>query len=1599
MSDVARARTTDLARLTLHLIESDPSGILIDVPERELSIQEAEHAHRTIVVLHDVLRHTESPAIVAEIIFEIGSALAYPLGDSVVSLEAMRTAAERGPEHLHLATALRTAAMRAADPDAIRDALDREAHLSPNPTYRAAVLAAKARFLELHGEEELAIQTYEQAVDADPRRLDALHSLERLTTNPKQIAIWARRLADVTRKPKLRAEHEVRAAANMAIGDLEEAYALASRARETVPDSPSAELLYEELALRAGAYEDVIALRRDQIRRGSVDAGSANFDIGVMARFCLTEPDAELARHAFEEAAGAESPQTRRDSLQQLAFMYAAQNDAKRYAETLQRMLPDQRPRDRALTWTKIAVRRAASGDLDGAAQAYDRALTDDSRCRPAVMQAAELFARRGETTRLREALELWIGCTSDNLEQARAKAQLGALLIDDPATRELGITHLRDAVDAIPDHPIAFMTLESVYRMNGRFAELRDLYDEMIGRIEDESHRVYLLTHSGAISASLGDADQAFASLERAASLSAPTPPEAAVRLVQLAEQRGDPEQLAKSLERLATASQPYLAAASYARASQIHLHRGAHDDAIAAIRAALDVAPDGALQHLYPIALDLMRADDDDDAVLDLCDRAEASTSGAQRSAWSILAAEILAGRGSSGAAIDRLRSALVFDPSNVIAQQRLLELLLASDRWPEVMSTLDDVRGTTLFQAMVAERQGDDALALNLYEQALREGSSAAALPLGRALLKLQRVERLHAFYAGTASKRRALFHDRFRAGFFAMKSGDMASATRHFATAAELEPHSLPVALMQAEVAVGEAAPRVIKRLEKLLEECPAQTYWRRRRADALEVLGHYEDALSARRKTIGDLDPFVVSQVEIGMEERQDRAGLADLLGRIVDSPNTEATVRRAAAVKLGQVLEEIGDPRGAADAYGTAVAGAHPQAALPARIALPRIYQGLGDTPAHQMALKNLLEAIRSPVARAACSRRLAVALEAQHQPDAALVHYEESLAAHPRDYGSLMAFARLAPGERLRPYLRAALDLEEEPSCVARIATQLAAQLLRPMANEDEVEEAIMLADRVLTHDDGHLEARMLRAEGLVRLGEDIDEALSIFTSIANDETVDAPTRIDAFRRLIERASPESVKELATQVEAIETDDFDALSQKLAIYERVGDADRALALLPTLVEACEDPAHKADLREKLAGLRQRVSATEITESTSPLHHVLEKMLNEGRWDQAQAAFDRRFATLDNASEIKIRRRLAELFERSLNRPDRAVEQYRRILEKGEDATSLDRLAALEDDHERAVGYLRRMLDSFPDRVQGYRALRHRFLALGNEDGAFCCEAVLSGLGVADDEETYFYRRRRSRVTSGFSSSLSDVDLAAFTTPASRLVAALDATLVGEAAGDAVNRATAEIAREVARLFNQEPVEALAVAPEVGPAATPQHVLVPRDLVTAERREQQFVFGALFSRLFFGGVAVDPSRPQRDSEAALSTAIAALIKWAGGTPDGEVNEETLSRLAKLPAPAQENAARAFASLGTASVTAIRDQVLSNAARAAILCSQDPAIAIGCLRFYGSMFAWDDARPAHGLSGPALAALPFVVSEGHLSARARLQVFV
>ncbi|MEM9068838.1 MAG: tetratricopeptide repeat protein [Myxococcota bacterium] len=1599
-------RTEALARAAVPLLRpTRPPPPAIRMPPVDAT--QASLAQDALAVLEEVVPSVRDDSERARLFLEIGMLLGFPLGERRVALEALRQAHRRWRAP-HVARAYRKAAVRAEALDEALVALEAEIELTPTPDAQSSLLTARGELLEQRNEPGAARGAYAEAVARTPDYLPALEALERLASDPKDAARWARAQSQATSDPSIAAEHAARAANYLlATGDLDvvdEARELVRSARVHAPSSPTVLRVLEAALARRGVDSELPALRQAQLVQGAVGAEEGWLDLAIVARYRLG--DTSLARRALENLLEHEEihEALRAFGQEELSALLSHAGEHQRQVNLDRKRVESlPRGRPRAELWTSIGrTLRAHLDDAEKARNAFEQALREDPEYLPAIRALKGLATAERDLDRL---ADLYLReAEVPDAPRAHAIFDAATILARTPEGQRRALPLLKEAFADVPLHFGVVALLEWLCRAARDLRGLLQLHRRQLELTEDPIRRGGLLIRVARLHDELGDTDDAIDAYREAADLDAPESPEALTRLASLLASTGRDEERIAILERLAAASaDPEVATSWLERLADAHLIRGDVRPAVATYRRVLGLASG---QH--PALASAERALERSGLFEELEQfliAQSATLDGTARADMLIRIAHVQSeGHGNHALACATLRSALELDPNHPIARKTLRALLVQSEQWGELraliqaeeVSAEDEFRTSPsgekdknavivemLRRATWAEASEDENGAKEAYQAAINLGLSAARLALAR-------------------------------------------TGGRH--TSLPPKAEGMWTHLEGRQSSDDEVAERSLAWLIERTIDAKLRSFLLAQRAARLDRIGRRSEALNLRREALEgrSRDPMLLTAVEIALEAEGDLPGLIELYRQRLDDPNLDDQVAASVHLRLGQLFEAQGHHREAADAFDRALE-LDADATLTGRIALVRLHRILGDETRYQVAVLALSQALPAGPLRATTLRRLATHFEESGDLEAAVVNYEDVLLAHPTDAHSLAALERILPAlgeeERMIDPLMRALNAERDPRRRAVLGAHLAVRLIL-RGRLTPARDAIR---RVLERDPRQLEALMLSAEVHEHQG-DLDAAYGALRALLDLE-LDAEVRVEAVRRAVHLAvdlgREGEAETLSRRLGATAT--LPALDAYIEVHARLGGWSKVAQGLRERFERTTDAEQRRMLILHLARVQEQyledpkaalATLCETHGFTSP--ETIEEVLRLGertsRWDLAAEALENALALgqLEPDFELAVRRRLAALLEGPLGRPDQAIAHYERVVELDPTTGVRQRLAELADNPHVAIEHLRALLESKPDDADHYRQLRLRFLDSGREDGAFCAEAVLVGLGVANEEEEYFYRRRRARLARELPHDPLPMGELVALVGDNPLIAVLEALapaleqvfpvdLASYGIDDPVlsSNRCADAVRSVSTIFGQR-VHIIETAGRLAPATEPAlrirgesrpAVLLPRNLTDLVRREQLFLAGVLVGRIALQGVLFDSARIAPTTRKEIAYLLdAARVTFLGAPPqhEGAVYDDLRARLrsASLDTDALRTALSALPK--ELDLDAISRDIDVAAARCGIVTAVDPAIAVRGLSDHAPLFTRGPLDAVH--------ALPFAVSEPFLALRRKLGVF-
>lgn len=1637
-------------RFWVVLTETD--GVVRPVAQIKLDDQAARNSERLVLeksttLLRSVLAGISNDDDAALIYRELSLLLA-AAGDASGALDAIQNAFRRAPDALAIVREYRKASVRSKDALKTVAALEAEARILSSGPSAAALHLERARILEHELDQrkaaQLALRTARDHDPSDVAVLLALADVAQHERDHESAAKWLESLSDTATDPVLAGELRGRFVLYLeSTGDVSGAFMHAVSARVHAPSSVTIQYALERLYSARAEDGELCDLRESQITAGSVDARLAWFDVGVVAKYRLH--DHALAKQAFERACEA-SGWKDIAPLDELAPLVERAEDWPRWLELLDKRIGLETDANaRAHLWFRVArVIETRLQDTDRAIATYQKALAENGAYVPALEGAGRLLSLSGGNDQLIEMHRLEAKTATTAEERTSAELRAARILVQSPATIEDGIALLAGILETLPSDPTVLETIAGAYTRTKRWEQLIGIHERQLVSASP-TRRSSLLINIAAVAAErLGDRKRAISALERIDALDDSGPPLALVRLATLLEEEGEWEKLAGVLEKvLAYVSDPAQLASLLERLGAIHEQLGDSERALELYGQAAHAAPPGH-PALATAGRAYLRAERYDDLAA-LFERAASEGSPQRRAFWRTKRAHVLAyDLDRVDDAIAALRDALEADKTYEHARRSLGELLEREERYEDLAALIEPIQGTdassrgtrALRLAVLAEaRHDDDDRAAQLYHEAIEHGVDLARLPYLR-LRGSSQAEQAESIYANTSGSPTIVLHARYRAGeLAARRHGGRADAIGHFEEALRIAPNDLAVSLALLPLLRDkpERLDSLLSSISNEINDPAIQTALQLRRTE-LAATTAPDRALAMRRRALetAPLHPVSSVIVELALEQAADRTSLAKLLRAQCADSMLDPDLQSATYCALGTVLEELGHVRDATDAFETA---RHASLSMPpwsALLALPRLYAAQRNHEGLTNALRELADRLPVGGERATCLRFLAGVLSEAGDTGAAVDALEDALAGQPEHYPALRDLEQLCKElgdpDRFLDSLTRCFETADPDEAVVALGTTLAARLIR----DDRYESAVDVLDRVLATRPDDLNALMLRAEVDERR-ETWDLAARSLEQVLDHPNTEPLVRAEALARLAgivdeEINDPDHLARVAARVDAIESTDLPFLRVAANVYKRVGDHPKTATSFERLIESPGlSAADRAEYLIRLAALQDRelhdpagaietlARVNDAARQADAIGLLLELGERSNRWDLACDALQTalgRAVQMDASWELAIRRRLAGLLEGPLDRLDDASAQYARIAELDtSDVQSLERLAVIDESRNpaRALDVHRSLLELDPSRISSYRKMRSLFLATSNDDGAFCAEAALVGLGAADEEEVYFHRQRLATLKEGNNAPLDDNELSALC-PERKDVALellghieplLQQVFPTDLAGQGVDLQSTStsqdlraVASAVAQMFGN-PNHVVVVTPDrIGPTVELTDkliLLIPRSVEGETRRFQRLVFGALFGRARFHGIATDQRRLNPLSPRHLEHvlwATCSLVRDDVNVPDqGAIYKDIRRRVATALTPEIRAAVRAVVDRVVATPAAINGDRLSQIAAAAatrsgLASALDPAEGILALQKLDTALGFDPDQ------------IPFVTSKQHLELRQR-----
>jgi len=672
-----------------------------------------------------------------------------------------------------------------------------------------------------------------------------------------------------------------------------------------------------------------------------------------------------------------------------------------------------------------LARLRMAEGDLDAARARVDEALVmaprypDALRSRGDIARAAQEWAEaeRAYSQALAHAPEHY----ATHLRRALVRIQ--------QADRAGAEADLETMERLAPDHPMTLQTRALLHLRAGRWAAAQADLDAVVGRLPDHLPARYLLATAHY---ALGHWQQVESHLKYVLR-SAPDSPGAVLLLAQAWLQQERVDDAVKLLERgIESADRPTPQLSRLLGA--LYLDRGATEAGVSTLRNALYLQPDlPDLQELLGVAL--LRSGDREGGLTALR-RASSEDSAPRRADGMVI--------------------------RNHLQAQEFTAALAAAERYLEKQpdsAEAHNLRGA----ALLGLERIDEARAA--FHEALRResGTSSSAMNLAGLELRLGNRKEARRLYAAVQSREPGHLRSAWRLATMELEAGRPEEARRWLRDVVEAHPEAVEPALLLARVQRATGADEAaLRTLSTVVERHPERLAAYYALAESLQAAGRPGDALALLQRAERTVPDSAELQRRQALAQRQAgdaQAALATLRRAVEAEPDHTAARAQLAFALAGagavtearnhlRILREGQGEAAVVQALAAWLAGLEearqgPAAEAEQQIRAGRLLLALGDPQGAAVAFGRALEAV--PGAPEA-GHQLALLDLRQGADAAARSRYLQILEVHPEHLESLVRLAALA------------LRSGEEAAAQARLAQGIA-------AHPEALEPRMMLA------------------------------------------------------------------------------------------------------------------------------------------------------------------------------------------------------------------------------------------------------------------------------------------------------------------------------------------------------------------------------------------------------------------------------------------------------------------------------------------------------------------------------------------------------
>lgn len=510
-------RLRDKQKALSHLLE----GVALD-PTRESTFEQAETVAKAakawqevVDAYRQVLPTVTGDDTEVDVRLRLGRVLSEEMGNVDDALAEYRAVYDEHPDNQAALGALETLYQKTEGWSELLEVYERKLELPLDAEERKATqygIAAVQR--EQMGDLKLAIATYEQVLAEDEDDAVALEALDGLYEEASKFKDQARIIV----------ERIARAPTDEELVGLK--FRLAEVQSKRLKDASSALGNYREVLQldlnHAGARQALEAFLEDEDLRGEaaqileavfetredwaplarvleVRAAVAD-DVGEKVEFLrklarVTSEHLGQGADAFDAQARAlHADPTNEETRQELETLAAASGSWKKLAEAFEGIAGETKDSDLALSyWVRLAELQRQQGQVDLAAQAYEKALAIEPGHGPALEALDDLFRGAGRFDDLVKVYRRRIELAEDPAQAERLYVEMARVLEVELGKPDAAIAAYREVLEQTPDSVVVLRALDDLFSRLGRADDLARNLEAQLELAADDDDWVQL--------------------------------------------------------------------------------------------------------------------------------------------------------------------------------------------------------------------------------------------------------------------------------------------------------------------------------------------------------------------------------------------------------------------------------------------------------------------------------------------------------------------------------------------------------------------------------------------------------------------------------------------------------------------------------------------------------------------------------------------------------------------------------------------------------------------------------------------------------------------------------------------------------------------------------------------------------------------------------------------------------------------------------------------------------------------------------------------------------------------------------------------------